>query len=289
MRLHQVERPMNRDCWPNAATVLPAGPEYRWKADAQAWECTRMHTSALLPSPLLCACALLGACAGQIAPAETPVAPSETGARTETPATAPSADSAKAEPAFPDQCAGDNAPGICSPPAEFVQEICSGRAKPDVALVLFGKATSWTHGYVRRNVEAWYTGSRSSKSALKSHEEVVVLRHGKPAGGIIINGGGAPFDVIRLDGACATLGSDELTLKRPDAPKHAIVPWRQLDPRVRQSLETEDPVAQAISAYDDGCRDSSSPACAKANTKLTAAIVGVLARGGKVPALVTWR
>jgi hypothetical protein len=248
-----------------------------------------MSTRGSFRSASLCTVALLGACAGQIAPAEAPPGAQPGAAAVEAPVAPASTQPTKAEPAFPDQCAADNAPGICGPPADFVQEICSGRAKPDVALVMFGKGSSWTRGYVRRNVEAWYTGSRSSKSALKSQEEVIVLRHPKPSGGIIINGGGAPFDVIRLDGACATLGADELSLKRSEAPKHAPVPWLQLDPRVRQALVADEQVAQATTGYDDGCRDSSSPACAKATNKLTAAIVGALARGGKVPALVTWR
>jgi hypothetical protein len=232
--------------------------------------------------------ALLVSCGGQITPAEAPAREPEPVAGAPTPAV--SAEPAKTEqPAFPDRCADDNAPGICGAPAEFAQEVCGGRPKPDVALAMFVKGAPWTRGYVRRNVEAWYTGSRSSKSALKSQEEVVVLRHLKPAGGIIINGGGSPFDVMRLDGACATLGPDELSLKRPEAPKHPPVPWQQLDPRVKQALSTDESVAQASAAYDDGCRESASPACAKAGTKLTAAIVGHLARGGKVPTLVTWR
>jgi hypothetical protein len=238
-------------------------------------------------SPACVFALLLASCAGQIAPRSQPAAdpPPEAEARPQPPSSEP----AKAERAFPEQCADDNVAGVCGPPGQFVQEICSGRPKPDAALVLFGKGSPWTRGYVRRNVEAWYTGSRSSKSALKSQEEVVVLHHPKPSGGIIVNGGGAPFDVIRLDGACATLGPDELSLKHPEAPKHPVVPWRQLDPRVKQALLADEPVAQASAAFDDGCRESESPACAKANGKLTAAIVGFLARGGKVPTLVTWR
>ena len=95
--------------------------------------------------------------------------------------------------------------------------------KPDVAQSLFVKGSPWTRAYLRLNVDAWYTGSRSSKVTLKLDEEVVVLHHTNPAGGIIVNGAGGPFDVMRLDGTCATLTGEEVTLKRPRAPKHALV------------------------------------------------------------------
>jgi hypothetical protein len=245
----------------------------------------RARFPAVVPLGLL----LAASCAGQAPPSQAPSAEPDLQVDAGPAVQAPSDPPAKAEPAFPERCAEGNAPGVCAPPAEFVEEVCSGRGKPDAALVLFEKEAPWTRGYVKRNVEAWYTGSRSSKSAFKSHEEVIVLRHTSPTGGIIVNGGGAPFDVIRLDGACATLGADELTLKRPGAPWHPAVPWRLLDPRVKQALSADEPVARASSAYDDGCREASSAACARAGAKLTQAIVGFLARGGKVPALVTWR
>jgi len=172
----------------------------------------------------------------------------------------------------------------------FVQGLCGGFNKPDVALVLFAKESPWTRGYVRRDLEAWYTGSRSAKASLKFDEEVIVLHHPNPgAGAIIVNGGGASFDVIRLDGACATLSGNEVTLKRPPAPKHPPVPWRQLDPRVRDVLMSDSRVSQASAAYDGACADAASGACAKASAKLTSAIVDFLGRGAKLPALVTWR
>jgi hypothetical protein len=246
---------------------------------------------AALPSMFV----LLACCAGPNAQVE-PVSAEEQSdilsaarAQAAAPAQRPAGEPTRAEPAFPDQCASDNAKGVCGAPDEFTHEVCSGRPKPDVALVLFAKGSPWTRGYVRRNVEAWYIGSRSSKSALMYQEEVVVLRHPNAPGGIIVNGGGGPFDVMRLDGACATLSPDEVSLKHLEAPKHPVVPWRELDSRVREALLADQPVSQASAAYDDNCRDSASPACARAGTKLTAAILGFIARGGKVPTLVTWR
>jgi hypothetical protein len=190
--------------------------------------------------------------------------------------------------AFPTECSGEGADGVCSPPARFVKVVCGGFAKPDVALLLFAKGSPWTRAYLRLNVSAWYTGSRSAKVGLKFDEEVIVMSHSLPPGGIIVNGGGGPFDVMRLDGNCATLSSEEVTLKRPPAPKHPPVPWRQLDPRTRAALLADAAIAD-VSRLDDDCTDPSVPACAKVESKRTAAILDFMARGGKIPLVPTGR
>ena len=132
-------------------------------------------------------------------------------------------------------------------------------------------------------------GRRSAKVGLKLDEEVIVLHHPNPQGGIIVNGGGAPFDVMRLDGNCATLSGEEVTLKRPHAPKHPVVPWRQLDPKTREALLADPAIAEASSSFDEGCADPTPPACAKAGGKLTTVILDFMARGGKIPLRLTRR
>jgi hypothetical protein len=189
---------------------------------------------------------------------------------------------------IPTRCGDENAQGICGPPTPFVKEVCGGSPKPDVALLLFAKGSPWTRAYLRLNVEAWYTGSRSARVGLKFDEEIVVMYHPNPAGGIIVNGGGERYDVIRLDGHCATLSAEEVTLKRPPAPKHPPVPWKQLDQRTRDALLADPAVAEASTNYDEACAGAAA-ACAKAGSKLTLAILDYMARGGKIPLLVTQR
>src|SRR5262245_28414874 len=174
--------------------------------------------------------------------------------------------------AIPSQCGGENAEGICGPPIPFVKDVCGGYARPDVALLLFAKGSPWTRAYLRLNVDAWYTGSRSARVGLKFDEEVIVMHHPNPVGGIIVNGGGERFDVMRLDGHCATLSAEEVTLKRPPAPKHPPIPWKQLDQRTRDALLADPAVAEASSGYDEGCAGAA-PACTKASGKLTTAIL----------------
>src|ERR1051325_2335717 len=91
---------------------------------------------------------------------------------------------------FPDRCADEGAPGICSPPLTFARDICGGFARPEIALKLFAKGSPWTRAYLRLNVDGWYAGGHSARVALKFDEEVVVLHHPNPKGGIVINDSG---------------------------------------------------------------------------------------------------
>src|SRR5262245_48651424 len=134
---------------------------------------TRYLTSRVRRNPWLIS-ALLGACAVPPKPAEAPVATEELSppplvVETEVVPPPPST------LAVPTQCGGENAEGICGPLLAFVKDLCSGSTKPDIALMLFAKGSPWTRAFLRLNVDAWYTGSRSSRVGLKLDEEVVVL------------------------------------------------------------------------------------------------------------------
>ncbi len=239
-----------------------------------------MHLSTLL--------LLLASCAAPPKPAQPPPVPTEEIAPPVVVEPEPETRVPPAEIAFPTTCAEENAEGICGPPEAFIKSVCSGSSKPDVALLLFAKGSPWTRAYLRLNVEAWYTGSRSARVAMKFDEEVIVLNHPNATGGIIINGGGAPFDVMRLDGSCATLSGEEVTLKRPPAPKRPPVPWQRLDPLTRTALLSDPAIAEAKSNYDEACTDKA-PGCAKSSAKLTSAIFDFMARGGKIPMVATSR
>jgi hypothetical protein len=231
-------------------------------------------------------CLVLASCAAPPKPAQAPVLAEEFSM----PALSVETEVAPVSTALtiPSQCGDENAAGICGPPIAFVKDVCGGSPKPDLALSLFAKSSPWTRAYLRLNVEAWYTGSRSSRVGLKLDEEVIVMHHPNSAGGIIVNGGGERYDVMRLDGHCATLSAEEVTLKRPPAPKHPTVPWKQLDARTRDALLSDPAVAEASTGYEEGCAGGAT-ACAKAGGKLTLAILDFVSRGGKIPLLVTQR
>lgn len=230
-----------------------------------------------------------------VAPAP-PAAPAPASAPVAASAAAPAPSAAKPpapasdELVIPTECAPGSADGVCAPPHPFVERICNGYPMPDVALRLFVKGSPFTRAYINRNVEAWYTsGSAGTRAQLVFDEEVLVLRHPKDTGGgIIVNGGGSPYDVLRWDGVCASLGGEEVTLKRPPAPKRPLIPWQHLEENVKSALLADATIAKAEAARRKECKGTTSlgmqsAGCAKADDKLSAAIVEWIVHGGEVP------
>ena len=227
---------------------------------------------------------------------ETPQAPpSGSAANSE----APAAPSAKAEESsaaeagisvIPKTCAEGQGEGICAPPRSFVKTLCGAYPKPDIALILFSKSSPFTHAYMNRNLEAWYTSGQQSTSAkLVFDEEVVILAHLKPkAGGMVIGNGGTPYDVLRLDGVCSSVENEAITLRRPPNPKYANVPWQQLEKNVRDALLADPSIAKADAARRKECKGTTSfgvlsPACAKADDKLSVVVADYVVHGGQSP------
>src|SRR4051794_26557911 len=135
----------------------------------------------------------------------------------ETPKTAAPASETVDPNVVPTKCGDGQSDGICAPPRPYVKFLCGSFPRPDIALVLFNKSSPWTRAYLNRNVEAWYTSGQQSTSAkLLFDEEVLVLSHPKAGrGGMVVEGAGTPYDVLRLDGVCSSVGSEEITMKHP--------------------------------------------------------------------------
>jgi hypothetical protein len=191
---------------------------------------------------------------------------------------------------IPEQCAEGQAEGICAPPKSFVQALCGSYPKPDMALILFSKKSPFTRVYLNRNLEGWYTSGQQSTSAkLIFDEEVIVLAHPKPAkGGMVIGSGATNYDVLRLDGVCSSVEPEAISLKRPPSPKHASVPWQQLEQNVRQALLQDPAIEKADTARRKECKGTTSlgmlsPSCAKADDRLSAAIASYVTNGGTTP------
>lgn len=179
---------------------------------------------------------------------------------------------------------------MCVPPRALVDNLCGGNPKAGTALALFGKGTPWTRAYMRGAVDGWYTtGRQSVVSHLVFDEEVIVLKHGAAStGGMVVGSGAAPFDVIRWDGACASLGGEEVTLKKPPAPKHAPIVWQHLDDPVQAALMRDEAIAKANAARKKECKGTSTfgmltAGCAKADDRLADAIVAYVRKGGELP------
>ena len=192
--------------------------------------------------------------------------------------------------AIPQKCAEGQAEGICAPPRSFVQVLCGAYPMPDVALVMFSKSSPFTRVYMNRNMEAWYTSGQQSTSAkLVFDEEVIVLAHLKPrAGGMVIGNGGTPYDVLRIDGVCSSVETEAVTLRRPPAPKYATIPWQHLEGNVRDALLADANIARADATRRKECKGTTSlgvisPACAKADDRLSMTIADYIVHGGQSP------
>lgn len=242
----------------------------------------------------------LGGCGGAAVSPANPghdPAPSGSAAVAETAPAAPSpgtpsedAPAAQSAMTMPEKCAEGSADGVCAPPRAFVAQLCEGYAKPEWALAMFGKSTPWTRAYMNRNIEAWYTtGRQSTKAQLVFDEEVIVINHPKAAsGGMVVGNGASPYDILRWDGVCASLGGEEVTLKRPPSPKRPSIPWQHLDASVKDALLADTNVAKADASRRKECKGTTglgmmSPACVKADDKLSASIVDYVLSGGSTP------
>jgi hypothetical protein len=204
---------------------------------------------------------------------------------------------AEAEPAQPDEqqpeeptplvipteCAASGAK-VCTPPADFVKKLCEAKSA-DLALAMFRKSTPWTRAYLRRDMEAWYTGVRlASPVQLVLDEEVLVIasRSGS-SGGIQVSGSGS-YDVYRWDGKCVSVMADEVTMRRPPILQSAPIAWKSLTEATREALLDDRGIKFRRNLQRDRCSDdSSAPRCTEATAALIQLIADYVRKGGKLP------
>lgn len=175
----------------------------------------------------------------------------------------------------------------CVPDATFVKRLCDA-SYPDVALLLMSKSMPFTHAYLRGDVDGWNAeGGASARARLKFDEEVLILKkRSANSGGIQVSGSGG-FQVMRWDGNCYTLGDDEVTTKKPPAPKWAPITWRFLAPATKDGLMENEVVKAAEAKRGKECKGATSGdvtlACQHADEALSAAVVTVVRSGTAVP------
>ncbi len=196
-------------------------------------------------------------------------------------------DAAPRTPTLPKECA--TAGERCFPPPEFVSEICRDKYL-SVALAMFRRSAPWEHVFVKvRDVAAVnQLGGPVGDPRLVYSEEVVLLQHRPyvPQDGFDMN---APdnYDVLRLDGTCATLAEDEFRVHRPKKPQYAPIVWKYLDSAVQDALLTDEDVERARSSQREDCGGmylgGGSVACQKATQKLAQTILAVLNDGVQLP------
>jgi hypothetical protein len=203
---------------------------------------------------------------------------------TESPSRASS--SAVDDHAVPTECAASGS--LCLPPAAFAKRLCGG-AHPDVALAFFRGGSPFSRGFLSKNVDAWNaSGGASSADKLAFDEEVIVVVERKNTTGIQVSGASGSYDVLRWDGTCATLSSEELTFQPPPKAKAAKIVWKYLPDATQAALLADEAIARLNKERRDECKGVTSGdvsvKCVKAVDKLSDAVVAFVRKGGAVPA-----
>jgi hypothetical protein len=179
-------------------------------------------------------------------------------------------------PAATCEKAGDDS-DACFARDDYREWLC-GRTDPSAAVALFRKGTPWTRAYVTRDLDSWDPSRRSHKTHLALDEEVIVLHPYKPTGGVMIVGGTnaqgwTSLDAVRVDGTCVSLMADEVSMKRPPAPKHAPIAWDRLPDHARTELLASPDLRKKADQMERACTKAAEPRCAKAKGQLTDAVV----------------
>jgi hypothetical protein len=178
--------------------------------------------------------------------------------------------------------------GVCTVGKDFAKRVCQS-TYVNVALAMFAKGTPWQRGYLTRKTEAWNAeGGASVAGFVEFDEEVLILSSRMPPkGGMVVSGTGG-YQTLRWDGSCVTLQSEEVTFKRPPAPKYPRIEWRWLEDGMRDALRKDPKVDAAYLAQRKECKGVTtgdvSKKCVTADQKLVDAIVEHIEDGGEVAA-----
>ena len=142
----------------------------------------------------------------------------------------------------------------CMPPPTFVKRLCQD-VYPDVALHMFKPGTPWRRFYMLHNAEPFNASGGASLMGEKMRrgEEVIALLRRNPRSGVQVSDI-AGWDVLRWNGACATIHDGEFSTDAPSDVKHARVDWRSLGLEQRQALEAEPSFQEIYEARRKSCK-----------------------------------
>ncbi len=160
------------------------------------------------------------------------------------------------KPRIPTRCAkGKKHRGECVPPQGWVKRLCDD-VYPDVALHMFAPGTPWKRLYMLARAEPFNASGGSSLlgDKLERGEEVIALkRRSESDGQIQVGDNNAGYDVLRWNGACATIHDGDYAEDRPSRIVQSKVEWRRLGLPLRQKLEAQPAIAAAYEARRKSC------------------------------------
>jgi len=173
------------------------------------------------------------------------------------------------------------------PPREWVARLCED-VYPDVALHMFAPDTPWQRFYMLKTAEPVNASGGASLlgDKIRRGEEVIVLKRNRANNGVYTSDIGG-YDVLRWNGACATVHDGEFTVKPLSVVGHAHLNWRQLGLPLRQALEADPDVGAVYEEKRRQCRSASvgrvTADCESFDKKLVEEVVRYVRDGGKLP------
>ena len=190
-----------------------------------------------------------------------------------------------AQKAIPWRCRKSKPP--CMPPPTFVERLCQD-VYPDVALHMFAPGTPWRRFYMLHNAEPFNASGGASLlgEKMRRGEEVIALRRRNAREGVQVSDV-AGWDVLRWNGACASVHDGEFTTEPPNTIGAARIEWRSLGPESRQALEANPEFQEVYEARRRSCKGVSigrvSADCEDYDKKLADEIVRQVRNGTKLP------
>jgi hypothetical protein len=189
---------------------------------------------------------------------------------------------------IPKRCArGKKYEGQCVPPPGWVKRLCDD-VYPDVALHMFAPGTPWQRLYMVARAEPFNASGGASLlgDKLEPGEEVIALRRRDNRGDLQV-GDNAGYDVLRWNGACATIHDGDFAEDRPGRIVQSKLEWRRLGLPLRQQLEAQPAIAAAYEARRKSCRGQHmgvvSGDCETNDRLLMEEVVRYVQSGAKLP------
>jgi hypothetical protein len=189
---------------------------------------------------------------------------------------------------IPRRCAkGKKYRSECVPPPGWVRRLCED-VYPDVALHMFRPGTPWKRLYMVANAEPFNASGGASLlgDKMRRGEELIALRRRSGEGGVEV-GDTSGYDVLRWNGACATIHDGDFTADRPRNVVYSKLEWRQLSLPLRNLLESEPDVSAAYEARRKACKGRNlgivAAECESNDRALMEEIVRFVQSGAKLP------
>ena len=191
----------------------------------------------------------------------------------------------KARRPLPDHCA--HGKRECVPPPGWVKRLCED-VYPDVALNMFKPGTRWKRLYMLARAEPFNASGGASLlgDKMERGEEVIALKRRDNTGEMQV-GDNAGYDVLRWNGACATIHDGDFTRDPPREILHSKIEWRRLGLDLRKALEVQPSIAAAQNARRKACHGFSigqvTKDCEVYDRAFVDEIVRYVQSGGAIP------